>query len=103
MSHPALYPDPVTRTALTVAPRAMLLLLAAALCAIGGMFLEMGLAAVALLSAGGGFAALALITGAVGARARKWAWTCEAAKAAGSPRSEVSARITATRPPAAGA
>ncbi len=70
MSHPALYPDPVTRTALTIAPRSMILLLAAVLCGAGAMFLDMGLAAVVVLSGAGGFAALAFITGAIGARAK---------------------------------
>ena len=69
MSHPALYPDPVTRSALTIAPRAMVLLLVAVGCGLGAMFLDPGLAAVALLAAAGGLAALALVTAALRARA----------------------------------
>ena len=70
MSHPALYPDPVSRAALSVAPRAVMLLFAAALCAGAAIAVEGTLGAVALLSAGGGLAALALFTGVLGARAK---------------------------------
>jgi two-component system, cell cycle sensor histidine kinase and response regulator CckA len=70
VSHPALYPDPVTRTALTVAPRAMLLVLAAALCGGAALWFDTALPVVALLSAGTSFAAVALIAAAIGARSK---------------------------------
>ncbi len=70
MSHPALYPDPVTRTALSLAPRSMMLIAAAILCGAAAMFFGAGIAAMALLSGAAGFAALALVASAFGAGAK---------------------------------
>lgn len=70
MSHPALYPDPVTRTALAVVPRAMFLVVAAAACGAAALLFETTLPMVALLSAAAGLAAVAFLTGAIGARSR---------------------------------
>lgn len=70
MSHLALCPDPVTRAALSLAPRSGLLLAAAAVGAAAAAAFGAGLGAVAMLSAAGGLSALALVAGAVGAWAK---------------------------------
>ena len=59
MSHPALSPHPLTRTALNLAPRSHHLIAAAILCATVAYFVADGLIGIAIFSTAGTFAALA--------------------------------------------
>ena len=61
MSHSALTPHPLTRTALHLAPRGLHLTVAAGACAVAGMVLPAGLPGLAAFSAAGTLAALAAI------------------------------------------
>ncbi|SPH17763.1 Sensor kinase CckA [Defluviimonas aquaemixtae] len=68
MSNPALSPHPLTRTAHTIAPRGVYLIVAAVLMGAGAWFMGDGIVALAVFAAAGTFAALAGLTSALASR-----------------------------------
>ena len=68
MSNPALSPHPLTRTALTIAPRSLYLVAAACVLGVGAWIMEDGLLALAIFAAAGTFAAIAGLTATLASR-----------------------------------
>ncbi len=68
MSHPALSEQPLTRTALGLAPRSIFLAIAGALCALAAYFLADGLAALVAFTVAGTLAALSGVIAWLGSR-----------------------------------